>query len=214
MNSPTSDALASNEDYSQDYRNLFATALLESAKLGFTRDPMVSEKDPISDDVLSQVTSLLNSFSEHLDSICPGYWGNLCQTLSSQIFAYLNARGIPANIVIGNVFIQKNDEFDTTLDSLKNEYLSTVRLNGHQALHAWVSIGDDIIIDAALPPRLVKYYKAPEQVEDMIFIGRASFFAKGYYVQYHPLLVGTEFFAKTNPPDPMELLNSWRYLMR
>jgi hypothetical protein len=69
---------------------------------------------------------------------------------------------------------------------------------------------DDTIVDAALPPRLVKYYGAPAHFDDMIFIGRASEFSVKYRLHYQPIVVGTEFFAKTNPPDPMELLNAWR----
>lgn len=205
---------SNHEDYSKEYRKLFVTASLESTKLGLTRDQIVSEENKVSDDVLRKVSDLLDDFSQFLDTVCPGYWGNLCQTLSTNIFAFLNARGIAANIIIGNVFIQENDEFEVTLDSLREEYLSVLPLTGHQALHAWVSIGDDTIIDAALPPRLVKHYRAPAQFEDMIFIGRASTFAERYHVRYRPLIIGTEFFAKTNPPDPMELLNSWRSAKR
>jgi hypothetical protein len=36
----------------------------------------------------------------------------------------LNSRGIPAEIVLGNVIINGTDEFDTTLDSLKKEFNS------------------------------------------------------------------------------------------
>ena len=49
----------------------------------------------------------------------------------------------------------------------------------------------------------------------MIFIGRAEVMVVRCRVQYIPLLVGTEFFAKTNQSDPMDLLTvtdskSWK----
>lgn len=42
----------------------------------------------------------------------------------------------------------------------------------------------------------------------MILIGRATEMKARYKSQYISLLVGTVFFAKTNPPDPMERLKS------
>ncbi|MFZ3289080.1 MAG: hypothetical protein WA191_19845 [Telluria sp.] len=199
-----------NDNYSNEYRARFSQALMNSSTLGFTRDLLISEKNTIADDVLRKVSGLLGQFSAHLSVICPGYWGNSCQTLSTNIFAYLNAQGIPADIVIGNVIINGTDEFDTTLELIRDEVLGSKPLDGPQSVHAWISLGDDTIVDAALPPRLVKYYGAPAHFDDMIFIGRASEFSVKYRLHYQPVVVGTEFFAKTNPPDPMELLNDWR----
>jgi len=195
-----------NDDYSSQYRSLFAEALRHSTELGFTRDPLISEKVPVSNDALRKVSDFFGYFSQILDHICPGYWGNSCQTLSTNIFAYLNAQGIVANIVIGNVIINGTDEFDTTLDNIRDEVLATEPLVGHQSIHAWVSLGDDTIIDAALPPRLVKNYGAPQYFNDKILIGRATEFSVQYKLRYQPLIVGTEFFGRTNPPDPMDLL--------
>ena len=75
-----------------------------------------------------------------------------------------------------------------------------------KAVVSAVSLGDDTIVDAALPPRLVWHYRAPPHFQDMIFIGRASQFFSDYKVQYEPILVGSKFFAKTNPPESMDLL--------
>ena len=36
----------------------------------------------------------------------------------------------------------------------------------------------------------------------------ASEFSVKYRLRYQPMVTGTEFFAKTYPPDPMELLNA------
>jgi hypothetical protein len=199
-------------DYSAEYRSLFSRALVESRNLGFSRDPIVSDKSVIGDGSLRKISDLLGRFSAHLDNICPGYWGNSCQTLSTNIFAYLNMQDIPANIVIGNVIINGTDEFDTTIDVIKREVLGDRPASGPQSIHAWVSVGDDTIVDAALPPRLAKYYRAPEHFNDMMLIGRASEFSVRYRLRYQPMVVGTEFFAKTNPPDPMALLQAWRAL--
>ena len=194
-------------DYSNLYREQLSTAILESANLGFLRPALVTPDKHVTGDVLGSVSELVDRISGFLDQVLPGYWGNSCQTLSSNLFAYLNAVGIPANIVLGNVLVNGTDEFQATLEGLRQEFNETVPLRGDQHLHAWICLGDDTVVDAALPPRLAKHYNAPPGFDDLIFVGRADEMVARYRVQYIPLLVGTEFFAKTNPPDPMDLLN-------
>jgi hypothetical protein len=58
---------------------------------------------------------------------------------------------------------------------------------------------------------MAKYYGAPDHFNDMILIGRAGGLLAQYHVRYEPIVVGSEFFAKTNPPDPMRLLETWRH---
>ncbi|PKV47907.1 hypothetical protein CLU92_5381 [Janthinobacterium sp. 61] len=196
------------DNYSEIYIDKLAEAFFQSRKLGFTRPPLIAVEAQIQDDVLRATSELLGRLSGILNMAVPGYWGNSCQTLSTNIFAMLNSRGIEANIILGNVIINTTDEFEVTLESLQAEVLSTESLEGAQNVHAWVSLGGDTIVDAALPPRLVKHYKAPQHFNDMILIGRAAEFNARYNIQYQPILVGTEFFARTNPPDPMDLLNA------
>lgn len=207
-------AINYNDDYSNSYREQLSNAITESKKLGFIRASLISEQTAIPDKTLSSTRDLVAKLSGFFDRILPGYWGNSCQTLSSNIFAHLNSQDIAANIILGNVIINGTDEFETTLESLQEEVRATESLKGHQAVHAWVSLGDDTIVDAALPPRLVKHYNAPSYFNDVIFIGRASEMSSTYKLRYQPILVGTEFFAKTNPPDPMDLLNELRQRSR
>ena len=199
------------DDYSNSYREQLANAILESKKLGFIRTSLISEQTHIPDKTLRITNKLTQELLVLLDNKLPSYWGNSCQTLSSHFFAYLNSQGIAAEIILGNVIINGIDEFETTLESLQREVHASESLPEslpeYQAVHAWVSLGDDTIIDAALPPRLVKHYNAPPQFNDMTLIGRASEMSVRYKLRYEPILVGSEFFAKTNPPDPMDLLN-------
>lgn len=199
--------------YTQVYRDMLTKAIAESAKLGFTRPAIISPDAHIEDSVLGATSELLVQLSAFLSMIVPGYWGNSCQTLSTNIFAHLNNQGIAANIVLGNVWVGATDEFETTLESLQEEVRATEHLQGEQKVHAWISVGGDTIIDAALPPRLVRHYNAPEQFNDMMFIGRAAEMVARYNIKYQPILVGTEFFARTNPPDPMNLLMKMRDLL-
>jgi hypothetical protein len=192
-------------NYSASYIEQLSSAIAEARSLGFTRPPLISASANIADETLRRTSELINYLSGFLDMVIPGYWGNSCQALSSNIFAQLNNDGIPADIVLGNVIINGTDEFETTLESLQAEVNATAPLLGEQRVHAWVSLGGDTIVDAALPPRLVKHYNAPKHFNDTIFIGRAAEMLAGAKLQYWPILVGTEFFAKTNPPDPMDL---------
>lgn len=204
------EALSQEENYTEKYLSLFTAAMLESLNLGFTRPAFVSARDVIPDDVLRNTAAILTDFSEFLSSVQPGYWGNACQTLSTNIFAYLNANGIHAEIVIGNVFIRHINEFGTTLDTLKAELSADAPRTDSQSLHVWVSLGGDTIVDAAMPPRLVANYRAPERFNDTIFIARASQLASVLRLKYHPLLVGSEFIARTNSQDPLEFIDRWR----
>jgi hypothetical protein len=194
--------------YSDKYRLLFANALLASKSLGLERPVLISEKLPVEDDMLQRTSSLLSGFSSFLSVVQPGYWGNACQTLAANIFGYLNAQGIVADIVIGNVFVRHIDEFQASIESLQQE-LSKTRATGCQKLHAWVSLGDDVIIDAAMPPRLVKNYNAPVEWSNTIFIARASQLALHLQLKYQPLIVGSEFLAKTSSKDPLEFQRRW-----
>ena len=198
------------DDYSNLYREQLSNAIKESKKQGFTRAALISEQVTIPDSTLVVVRDVVVNLSGFFNLILPGYWGDSCQTLSTNIFAHLNSQGIAANIVLGNVIINGTDEFEVTLESLKKEVHATEPLMGHQAVHAWVSLGDDTIVDVALPPRLAKYYNAPPHFNDLMLIGRASEMSSKYRLRYQPILVGSEFFAKTNPPDPMDLLNELR----
>lgn len=202
------------DSYSNSYREQLACARRASRELGFDRPLFVSEILAVADETLAATSKFINQYSGILDTIVPGYWGNSCQTLSTNMFAQLNSRGIAADIVLGNVIVNGTDEFETTLDSLREEFNAKEHLDSSQQVHAWVTLGDDTIVDAALPPRLARHYNAPPNFNDMIFIDRASNLSSRFRVRYQPILIGTEFFAKTNPPDPMDLLNSIMALKR
>jgi hypothetical protein len=200
--------ISNHNDHSTSYRERLAVAIAEAKNLGFTRPSRISEKTTIQDKALSLTNELISDLSSNLSMLVPGYWGNSCQTLSTHIFAALNNNGVPAEIVLGTVFVDECDIFETTLDDLQKEVRAMNPLTGDQAVHAWVTLGDDTIIDAALFPRLVKNHDAPTHLQDRIIIGRAAEMVFRHNLRYEPLLVGSEFFAKTNPPDPMDFVNS------
>jgi len=200
-------------DYSKKYRILFDAAVEAGRELGFPHAPLTASGNAVEPSLLMAVRDVLADFSHHLNDVIPGYWGNSCQALSTQIFGFLNAHGIPAEIVTGNVIINNTDVFSTTLESLRNEYLADEPLTGSQSLHAWVSLGDDTIVDAALPPRLVKIHSYPANRGDAILVGRAGIFSEKLFLQYEPIFVGSDFIAKTNPPDPLLITKQWQRVL-
>lgn len=200
----------STENYSEKYLALMDIAINESLALGFMNAPKVEVKENISNEILGSTQELaFDRLYPHLYKIVPGYWGNSCQTLSTHVFAYLTSIGVRCDIVIGEVEVNGTLEFDTTLGNLKHEYQSPVELHGEQSLHAWVSLGGDTIIDAGLPDRMIKNYKFPEKYMPLIMIGRASEISRKFRARHQPLLIGTDFIAKTNSYNPLDILNKY-----
>ena len=200
-------------DYSTQYKILFDAAVEAGRELDFPHAPLTASGNAVEPSLLMAVREMLADFSDHLNYVMPSYWGNSCQALSTQIFGFLNAHRIPAEIVIGNVIINDTDVFSTTLESLKSEYLADKPLTGSQSLHAWVSLGDDTIVDAALPPRLAKNHGYPSDRANAILVGRAGLFSEKLFLQYEPILVGSDFIAKTNPPDPFLIIKQWQRVL-
>lgn len=191
--------------WSQEYRALFDASIAEAKILGFQHTPRVSSLTKVSDQSLGEIQQFLwNDLYPILYRMLPTYWGVHCQTLSTNIFAHLIAQGIEADIVIGEVNINGTQEYDTTLEIIRDEY-KNVRDEGAQTIHAWVTIGDDIVIDAGLPDRLIKYYKIPEKYVPPIIVDRASNIDNIFRSKHVPMVVGTDFIAKTNTINPLDL---------
>jgi len=85
----------------------------------------------------------------------PGYRGAICQSVGLFILEQLEEAGIAADLVIGEVNINGTLEYDTTLEGLKREWSQGGAGAGDQALHVWVSLGDDIVIDGGIGSRLI-----------------------------------------------------------
>jgi len=201
------------ESYSEKYLELMSIAINESLALGFTNKPRVGAHENISNESLDSVQNLaFERLHPHLYNVIPGYWGNSCQTLSTYVFAYLTSIGIKCDIVIGEVEINGTLEFDTTLSNLRHEYQSPVELHGGQHLHAWVSLGGDTIVDAGLPDRMIKNYNVPEKNMPPIIVGRASEISRKFRARHQPLVIGTDFLAKTNSYNPLDILEKYNSL--
>lgn len=192
-------------DYSELYREKLERAINEARTLYFPNKTRVSPTVKVDEERLSFVKDYMwQKFYPSMYKILPTYWGNQCQTLASHAFAHLVMHGFDADIVVGEVEVNGTLEFDATLESIRREY-SGENLVGNQAIHVWVTIGDDTVIDAGLPDRMIKHYKFPENLMPPIIVGRAGKIAQDFRAKHEPLLVGTDFVAKTNSIDPLDL---------
>ncbi|ONG37350.1 hypothetical protein BKE30_14550 [Alkanindiges hydrocarboniclasticus] len=197
------------KDYSDIYRTATRAAIIQSQNLKFPNQARVTPESRIPDHYLEALHVF--SRSQLINYLAPQfnypYWGTSCLQLATAIFAYLNAIDLPADIVFGEVTIHGTDEYDVTLENLIHEYTHGIQ-EGEQAIHAWVTVGDDIIIDAAMPDRLHKYYHFPLPSLPEILVGRAYELAHYFKCQYKPMLVGADFITRTNLNriDPLQLV--------
>lgn len=192
-----------NKKYSSIYRIKSIESLERSKKLDFKNIASIKPYQKISNKKIDELAFLLNErilpilISQFGDS----YRGASCINFSAAIYAWLNALEIDAEIVFGEVEIAGTDEFDVTLENLIYEYKNNIR-EGVQNIHAWVTIGDDIIIDACLPDRIFKYYQVPNLPN--IFVTRAYIMAETWKSKYKPMLIGSDFINKTNNFNPID----------
>lgn len=100
------------------------------------------------------------------------YLGNACLTLSATIFMILKANGFNVEMIIGDVSIKGTNLFYTTEKYLKK------RSNEPQKLHAWVGLGDDCIIDFALPAKLHTEYDYFSKIKKNLLIMLSIIFMK------------------------------------
>lgn len=196
--------------HSDEYRRMLGIAAKEAEHLGLSPLTSVGNYPVLTDDVIETVRELCNDkYFPYLSAIVPGYWGTSCQTLATHLFALLRSAGYDADIVVGEVIIQENFEYDATLENIREEY-RTRPTEGSQSLHMWVTLGNDVIVDAGLAHRLIKYYRVPASVLDPILVHRADEFGTRLAVRHWPMLVGADFAAKTNSADPFKLLDFYR----
>lgn len=200
--------------HSVEYRRMLKAAANEAEQLGLTPLPTVDAYRSVSDDVVGTVGELCNNeYLPRLKRMFPGYWGASCQNLATHLFAWLRIAGYDVDLVVGEVNIQGNLEYDATLENIRDEY--RVRsTEGSQRLHMWLTLGDDVIVDPGLAHRLIKYYRVPEHVLNPVLVHRADEFGTRLAVHHWPMLVGADFATKTNRVGPFDLIDMYTPALR
>jgi len=197
------------DEISQRYRQQLMQGITEAQNLGFDTLPVIKPFERIKNTQLEELNTLCNTEFLHKVKKAPsGYWGTSCIPLSRFIHEFLTEKGFKTDIVIGEVEINTTLEYDTTLEYIRKEY-TTQNKKGEQTIHAWVSLGDDTVIDAALPDRMIKFYKCPPEILPEIIVSRASLLYKDLKVKHIPMVVGEDFIAKTTPTSPFTMMSNW-----
>ncbi|MDC5857421.1 hypothetical protein [Vibrio europaeus] len=162
--------------------------------LGFNLN--LNESTPVTGKQSQNYRSLCNDELLHslINKFGLGYWSNSCMAFSSHVFEYLQKKGIPCNLVYGEVIINGTYEFDTTVDGLISEFNKGYS-NSSMKIHVWIAVGKDYIIDPTIAARVSEYYDkglSPHQ----IISGKASSLHKKMRLEYIPMLSGPEFIER------------------
>ncbi|MEH0761975.1 hypothetical protein H4F20_20130 [Vibrio sp. 16] len=177
-----------------NYLEQFEQAIVKSKQLGI--DPKISEEFPINRNNVDLFRDLADNQLIHMlvDIFGLGDWGNNCMNVSAQLFTILQHYNIPCELTYGDVFIGKTQEYDVSISGLINEWES-VSTQKSLAIHVWVTVGKDYIIDPTICSRIHKYYdsKCPQ---NHVFWGEAEPIKEQMGIVHRPLLVGKNYLER------------------
>lgn len=182
-------------DLNMTYRNKIKLVEKRSLELGL--DPRLDFKLQITTKNIATLQGMCErDIIQFLFTHFPaGYWGTQCLNIVPQTFAYLQYLQIPCELIFGEVNINGTDEFDTTLEGLITEYMKGYSGTGF-AVHVWINVGKDYIIDPTISSRLNKYYN-PNFPQNKVINGKASNLEKKMKLRYEPMLAGIKYLDVT-----------------
>ncbi|ENM1126653.1 TPA: hypothetical protein ACMDSJ_004518 [Vibrio parahaemolyticus] len=156
---------------------------------------------------LNYKKAITGVFTQNLSNLCKyelvpfllqqfgnGYWGQQCLNIAPQTFMFLQHLGIDCELVYGEVSINGTDEFDTDYDELVKELENPG--NAGFAIHVWIQIGKDFIIDPTVAARINKYYSEQFPAHQIVF-GKSKKLLKDLKLDYKPMLAGAMYVTKT-----------------
>lgn len=193
------------EQVTKEYLNHLTLALGRGADFGLTRKPLVGT-GRVSEGIINKAFEIIEGHLPLITGGLPSDISTHCFTLSARAFTTLNFMGVPSEIVIGTTYWQGQCIFPCDAESLRQELMSPGDENTPIKMHAWVSLGGDAVIDMTLPQFLVKNCGAPDSFLGAIVANRVERIKRDG-IEYEPIIVGSEYLGKTNPPDPILTLN-------
>lgn len=125
-----------------------------------------------------------------------GYWSNSCIPLAVHSFCYFKGKGIPCELVFGEVIINGCHEYDTTLEELVSEWERGYSM-GVMNIHVWLNIGNNLIVDPAIASRISEHYCNTLEPYQVI-VGEPAQLEEQLRLQYLPILSGAKFLERTN----------------
>lgn len=189
------------KEITKKYLDQLDLAISRGAEFGLNRKSFIGS-GRVSDGVMKKAIEVLESDRQKIMHGLPDDISTYCVTLSARAFISLNLFGIPADMVIGAAYWQGQCVFPCAAEDLKLEMLNPGDESSPIRMHAWVSLGGDAIIDLTLPHFLAINYDAPKGFFGGIIANRVKEI-KLAGIEYEPIVVGSEYIGKVNPPDPI-----------
>jgi hypothetical protein len=179
---------------SSQYESLSLAAFENSVTLGL--EPRLNFRKAITGELKKNLKNLCQYelISLLLQQFGNGYWGQQCLNIAPHTFMILQHLGIDCELVYGEVSINGTDEFDTTYDGLVKELESAE--NGGFAIHVWIQVGKDLLIDPTVAARINKYY-SPQFSPHYIVLGKSKKLLKDLKLEYKPMLAGAKYVTRT-----------------
>jgi hypothetical protein len=176
------------------YNLKFLEAQQQSKHLGLQHNNLMITGDHYDIDFITQLASfsigMMNSMGFHSTSDARSE----CMIVHHAIQRELIARGIPAELTIGNAML-RNKPFikDVNLHSLSNE-LSAPDFEQQQDIHCWLTLQDGSILDFTIYSSLTDPNKPEPLDKNYVYIAPLEHDTRHYY---EPMLVGNEYLALT-----------------
>jgi hypothetical protein len=177
-----------------DYKQKSLDAFTKSLNLDL--EPRLDFKKPVTGELTKNLLAFCQDEIEPflLNTFGNGYWGLECLNIGPQTFLMLQHIGIDCELVYGEVSVSGTGEFDTTLPGLLGE-LDKPNEGGF-AIHVWVQVGKDFIIDPTVAARINKYYSNDYPPHNVI-AGTSKKLLKELKLDYQPMLMGAKYLTKT-----------------
>ncbi|WP_172622549.1 hypothetical protein [Vibrio rotiferianus] len=135
---------------------------------------------------------LLNSL---LQRFGPFGWTDGCIPLGATAFTFFQKKGIPCELVFGEVVINGCNEYDTTVDGLIGEWEKGYS-DDVMNIHVWLNVGKDLVVDPAIASRLNEHYDNNFPAHQVI-VGKPEQLEKKKRLKYIPMLTGAKFLERT-----------------
>ncbi len=177
-----------------NYIDRLKIAEKESLSLGL--EPRLDLKSPSTGESIKVHSDFCSKALIHMlvERFGAGDWGQQCLNVAAKTFALLQHYQVPCELVYGEVKINGTNEFDTKIEGLKAELENGLSTGGF-AVHVWINIGKDYIIDPTISSRIHKYYDK-NCSQNMIINGKSNTLKK-QRLEYIPMLVGAKFLDVT-----------------
>lgn len=120
-------------------------------------------------------------------------WSVQCMNIVPLLFTILQEHQIPCELTYGEVKVANILEFNTSLEELKAEWEKGASQDA-MAIHVWITIGKDYIIDPTISSRIFKPFS--EQHKNVIVSGKADLLQESQQLEYIPMLVGAKYIEQ------------------